>query len=86
MQSIHANHRFCTSFSGQTLSGYIPGSLLRTKVEKLDGSPVGRLVFELCQNFSVSHEFVVTRSLAIALNQLLNRNSKLRKPPPLPWC
>lgn len=64
-------------------ANFYHGSLLKTKVGKLPSGQITQVVQELCDLYRVHHELVVSKTLYVFLNQILNAKSQLRKPPPI---
>ena len=64
-------------------ANFYPGSFLKTKVGKLPPGQITHVVQELCDLYRVHHGLVVTKTLYVFLNQILNAKSQLRKPPPI---
>lgn len=58
-------------------------SLLKTKVGKLQPGQITQVVQELCNLYKVHYGLVVTKTLYVFINQIMNPKSQLRKPPPL---
>lgn len=74
---------YTRKFKGLNASGFYKGSMLRTKVEAFDNTSVGILVESLCTHFKVNSEFTRPKQLYIAISDVYNPKSKLRKPPPI---
>lgn len=64
-------------------ANFYRGSSLKTKVGKLPPGQITQLVQELCDLYEVPYEMVVTKTLYVFLNQVLNAKSQLRKPRPI---
>lgn len=64
-------------------ANFYRGSSLKTKVGKLPPGQITQVVQELCDLYLVPYEMVVTKTLYVFLNQILNSKSQLRKPPPI---
>lgn len=61
---------------------FFRGSVLKTRVSKADAKVI-ELIQTLCDRFYVSLEQVENQTVYMALNQIMNPRSQLRKPPPI---